>query len=342
MTHQSRARTSERSSRRHRQQVHASAPFATVIAAAGRGQVGRARRCRTSWPAPRPRRRRGRPASAGSVTEPRSPVSVTVGPWASYVVRLTRATGARAVARVGLVAVLHRAVVDQLLPGGQREGLGGSSRQRREAVATHRGRRARRPTAPSRSSRRAPRRRCGSRAGWPELASSSAMPARIRRSGSELGLAKTASKVRGRPSQVTNMPGLSLDRRDREDDVGGAGHVGLAELERDHERRGRDRGAGRGRVAGVVGVDATDDQATELAGDQARRRSRRRRGRRSRAGGRRPSRRRRRPGRPGRRPDGHRAAGWAGSRSRRHRGHRRDAAPRRAGHRSWRPARRRR
>ena len=64
------------------------------------------------------------------------------------------------------------------------------------------------------------------------------------------------------------MPALSTDRRDREDHVGGAGHVGLAQLERDHERRGLDRGAGRGRVAGVVGVDATDDQAAELAGDQ--------------------------------------------------------------------------
>ena len=45
-----------------------------------------------------------------------------------------------------------------------------------------------------------------------------------------------------------------------------------------------------------------------------------------------------RPGRPDRRPDGRRAAGWAGSRPRPRPGHRPGAAPRPAGHRCARPA----
>ena len=53
--------------------------------------------------------------------------------------------------------------------------------------------------------------------------------------------------------------------------IDGAGRaLGLAQLEGDDERRRLDRGAGRGRVAGVVGVDATDHQATEVAGDKRR------------------------------------------------------------------------
>ena len=62
------------------------------------------------------------------------------------------------------------------------------------------------------------------------------------------------------------MPGLVDDRGHREDDVGRAGHVGLAQLERDHERRGVERGAERRRVRGVVGVDAADDEPAELTG----------------------------------------------------------------------------
>ena len=92
------------------------------------------------------------------------------------------------------------------------------------------------------------------------------MPASTRLSGSACGLVKTASNERGRPSQVTKMPALSIAAADREDDVGRAGHVGLAQLERDHERRRVERGAERRRVRGVVGVDAADDETAELTG----------------------------------------------------------------------------
>ena len=90
----------------------------------------------------------------------------------------------------------------------------------------------------------------------------------MRRSGSELGLEKTASKVRGRPSQVTNMPALST--------TGATGKTTSAARVTSVSRSSSattndaavDRGAGGRRVAGVVGVDAADDQATELARDQ--------------------------------------------------------------------------
>ena len=92
------------------------------------------------------------------------------------------------------------------------------------------------------------------------------MPARTRRSGSDAGLPRTASNGRGRPSQVTKVPALSVTGGDREHDVGRAGHVGLAQLEGHDERRRGERVAEGLRVRGVVGVDATDD-----AGRRARR-----------------------------------------------------------------------
>ena len=91
------------------------------------------------------------------------------------------------------------------------------------------------------------------------------MPARTRRSGSEPGLLKTASKGRGRPSQVTKVPALSVTGATGSTTSAQPGHVGLALLEADHERRGLEGGAGGGRVGGVVGVHAADDDATEAA-----------------------------------------------------------------------------
>ena len=96
------------------------------------------------------------------------------------------------------------------------------------------------------------------------------MPASTRRSGSEVGLPKHRLERARAALPVHERAGLVGDRRDREHHVGGAGHVGLAQLEGDHEARGVERGAGRGRVGGVVGVDAADDQAAELAGGQGR------------------------------------------------------------------------
>ena len=75
--------------------------------------------------------------------------------------------------------------------------------------------------------------------------SSSAIPARTRTSGRALGLVKTASKVRGRPSQLTNMPALSVTAATGNTTSAAAGHVGLAELEGDHEARGVERRRGR-------------------------------------------------------------------------------------------------
>ena len=69
-------------------------------AAAGRGRGRRARRCRRSWRHPDHAVGACSATSAGRVTEPRSPVTVTLS--AEGVVRrsaLTRATGTRAVAR---------------------------------------------------------------------------------------------------------------------------------------------------------------------------------------------------------------------------------------------------
>ncbi len=96
------------------------------------------------------------------------------------------------------------------------------------------------------------------------------MPARIRRSGSERRGGE--DRVEGaRPALPGDEhAGLVGDRGDGEDHVGDPGHVGLAQLERDHERRAVERRAERRRVGRVVGVDAADDEAVQLAGDQRR------------------------------------------------------------------------
>ena len=193
------------------------------------------------------------------------------------------------------------------------------------------GSRARRPTDPSRPSGRAPRPRCGSRAAGPA-------PRRCRRGpgrrAGRSGRRRPPSNSRGPALPGDEGAGLVGHRRDREHDVGGPGHVGLALLERDHEAGGLERRTERRGVGRVVGVDAADDQAAELAGrdrgdDRVGVAARLRR-----AARRRPRRWRRRPGPRRRRPVGHRAAGWAGSRSRPHRGRRPGAAPRPAWRRS--------
>ena len=170
------------------------------------------------------------------------------------------------------------------------------------------------------------------RAPWPTL-SSSAMPARTRRSGSEPGLLEhRLERARRGPPRLTKRAGLLGDRGDREDHVGGAGHVGLAELEADDEAARPRARRGRGRVGRSAGSTPPTTSPPRLA---ARERGEDRVG--VAAGGsgrcRRPTRWRRRRGRRRRRPDGRRAAGWAGSRPRPHRGHRRGAGPRRAGRR---------
>ena len=87
----------------------------------------------------------------------------------------------------------------------------------------------------------------------------------------------------GRPSQVTKVPALSL--------TGATGKTTSAarvtSVSRSSSETTNDAAASAaaegGRVRGVVGVDAADDQAAELAGEPRRPRSRRRRGRRRRA-----------------------------------------------------------
>ena len=121
---------------------------------------------------PRRRRRRGRRPRPAASTEPavagqRDRARRRSAPSAAQRGRGRPArTGVRAVARRCVVAVLHPAVVEQLLPGGEHE-------PRRSRAASRPGpatvgaapARGRRPTgrAPA-ISRRGPRRRCGSRA----------------------------------------------------------------------------------------------------------------------------------------------------------------------------------
>ena len=188
------------------------------------------------------------------------------------------------------------------------------------------------PRAHLAPSARAPRRRCGSRAGAP---SSSAMPASTRRSGSDVGVGEDrVERCAARPSQVTNVPALSVTgATGKTTSATRVTSVSRSSRATTNDARVERRAEGR-RVGGVVGVDAADDQAAELAGVE--------RGHdrvgvaagASRAGCRRPRRWRRRRAPRRRRPAGRRAAGWAGSRSRPHRGRRHGAAPRRAWRRS--------
>ena len=239
----------------------------------------------------------------------------------------------------GCVAVLQPAVVEQLLPGGEADAVGaGVERRLRPARRSV----ARSPSHGPISSISA---RTSATVRKPSGArrSSSAMPARTRRSGSEAGLCSTASNGRGRPSQLTNVPALSVTGATGKHHVGDAGHLGLAQLEADHERRRprAPRGPRRGRRC--------------RRGRRRRRPGRRARRRRSAAtiaSASRPARLGQRVDAPGggrrrrgprrRRPDGRRAAGWAGSRPRPRRGRRRGAAPRPAGRRCVGRGRRRR
>ena len=244
-----------------------------------------------------------------------------------------RATGVRAVARQVRRRRPASAVVDQLLPGAstERRRVG----WRRVAGPAWRPR----PSDGAVAVPAAELLHLGARLGdgpeaqrVPELLGDAGQDPQVGQRG---GVAEAPPRTdRGRPSQLTNVPALSL--------TGATGNTTSAarvtsvsrSSRADHEpARPRSR---RGRRPGrpVVGVDAADDQAAELAGGQ---RGEDRVG--VAAGGlgqarRRPRRWRRRRGRRRRRPDGRRAAGSAGSRSRAHRGHRRDAGPRRAGRRS--------
>ena len=166
-------------------------------------------------------------------------------------------------------------------------------------------------------------------------------PAPAGRAGSP-GCRAPVSKDRSRPSQLTNVPALSV--------TGATGKTTSAARVTSVSRSSSattNRAASRAaRVAAGSAVSSgstppmtrpPSSPAARAATIASASRPARRR-----AGGRRPTRWRRRRGRRRRRPDGRRAAGWAGSRSRPRRGHRRDAGPRPAGHRSSRPVRPRR
>ena len=149
-----------------------------------------------------------------------------------------------------------------------------TSLRRRAAVAVGRGGVGqRRPASPSHGPdlghlARAPRPSCGSRAARP---SSSAMPARTRASGRALGLANTASNGADAALPVHERAGLLGHRCDRE---ARRRRARVTSVSRSSRRpRSAPRRARRGTPPGrrVVGVDATDDQAAELAGGQRRR-----------------------------------------------------------------------
>ena len=275
--------------------------------------------------------------SAGRVTEPRSPVTVTDGPSASYMAAETRATGT---------------------PGGGAAGAPRrpASSRGRSSASRWRGRpgpRARR--AGRRTGRRRPRATARSPSQPPISSICTRASATVRKPSGRAQLLGDA----GQHPQVGQRAGVAEDGLEgpqpalpvdeRAGLVGDRARPGRPRRRpgsrRSRAARGRPRtGGGDGRaggrgVGGVVGVDATDDQAAELAGGE---------GGDDRvgvaalglgqavdapgggdvdAGGRR------------RRPGGRRAAGSAGSRSRPRRGHRRGAGPRPAGHRSSRPAR---
>ena len=302
------------------------------VTPAARARPGRrARRCRCEFGghpdhAVGERRR----TSAGSVTEPRSPVSVT-----------SRAAARRATAwprrgrpacgrwRGGLLAVLHRAVVEHQLPGGQGEpgrpvglvaALGAPAASGRVARSPSHGpdlghlRRAPRPTVRKPSGR----------------PSSSAMPASTRASGRALrvGEDRVERARRGPPRSRRCRPCRSPAATGKTTSAARVTSVSRSSSATTNDAASS-AAAERRRVGRVVGVDPADDQTAELAGARRRRRSRRasRPGVLGQAvdapgGGRVDAGRRRR------RPGGHRAAGSAGSRSRPHRGRRPGAAPR--------------
>ena len=103
--------------------------------AAGRADEVPHRRGPGRWPGAQtvPSARSATPT--GRSTEPSGPVSVTtsptVAPSAASVAGPTSTTGLRAVGAHRLVAVLHPAVVEQLLPGGQHQAARRSATERR-------------------------------------------------------------------------------------------------------------------------------------------------------------------------------------------------------------------
>ena len=160
-----------------------------------------------------------------------------------------------------VVAVLHRAVVQQLLPRGEGQGPGGSlgglaveDRVVGGAVAVPRAEVLHLGT------------HLGDRAEAQRTAELLGDPGEDPRVGERLRVGEDRVE-QARPALPGHEHARLVDRRgDREDDVGRARHVGLPQLESDHERRGLERGAESRGVSGVVGVDAADDEATERTG----------------------------------------------------------------------------
>ncbi len=186
----------------------------------------------------------------------------------SYVARLSagdRRAGGGAQVRL---AVLHRAEVDQLLPGREGEGdlaLPGPCGGFGALPASSAGR------APSHgpraciSARTSATVRKPSGRPWPTAASSSAMPDEDAQVGQRGRVGEDGVEVARAAVPRHERAGLVGHRGDRQDDVGHAGHVGLAQLEADHEAGRVEGGAEGGGVGGVVGVDAADHEAAEVA-----------------------------------------------------------------------------
>ena len=182
------------------ERVHWVAPFTGTVLPGGR-EVGE--HAATEGAGRQPDDASGRSAAtAGSVTLPRSPVTVTsTSPISS-------AAGARDLLEVDVGQPRHgappgRAVVEspscmeprstscfQVASASRRPGRAGLRGLGRPRSGTAR----RRPTGPAPPSRGGPRRRAEAQRA---ASSSSAMPARTRRSGSDAGLARTVSKGAG-------------------------------------------------------------------------------------------------------------------------------------------------
>ena len=239
-----------------------------------------------------------------------------------------------------LVAVLHPAVVEQLLPRragpGRRSAISGDPRIRHVVVGPRRRPAARRPTARRRSSPPRPARWCGSRAATSQLLGDAGEHAQV---GQRRRVVQHLAELADPALPVDEGAGPVGHRGHREDHVGDTGRRrtraprGRRRTRRRRPPRGLRAGSGRSsrstppttRPPSRPSRGGVDD-GVGVAADRCR------------AGGRRPRRRRGRPGLRRRRPGDRRAAGWAARRSRRHPGHRRGAGPRRSGRRCARPA----
>ena len=201
-------------------------------------------------------RRRGRRRRPGRSSEPSGPVSVTASPAATPSAASVAGADEQRPACARCAAGRRRrpasgrrraAASTTRAPGRRRSTSGASDRSRRSAVN---GGALAVPGADLRPSRPGPARRCGSRAGVP---SSSAMPASTRRSGSDDGSCSTLPNGRTRPSQLTNMPDLSVTGATGKTTSAARVTVGLRGPRGDHEAGGVDRGsrasAGSGRSA---------------------------------------------------------------------------------------------